>query len=50
MLDDSPGMPLPFLLAGTGIWIALVWYLLPRLRGPAGLLFMVLSARYMVTF
>ncbi|GLQ09162.1 hypothetical protein GCM10007913_10940 [Devosia yakushimensis] len=50
MLDDSPGMPLPFLLAGTGIWIALVWYLLPRLRGPAGLLFMVLSARYIVTF
>jgi len=50
MLEDSPGMPLPLLVVGTGIWLVLVWILLPRLRGPAALLFMVLSARYLVTF
>lgn len=49
-MDDSPGMALPFLLVGTGLWLGLVWVMLPRLRGPAALLFMIFSARYLVTF
>ena len=49
-MEGSPGLPLPLLVLGAGLWVALASIALPRLRGLALVLFLLFSARYLVTF
>lgn len=49
-MDGSPGLPLPLLLIGVALWMGLACIVVPKLRGLPLVLFLALSARYLVTF
>ncbi|GLQ57939.1 hypothetical protein [Devosia nitrariae] len=50
MIDGSSGMPIALLGLGLGAWLLLTLYLAPRLHSLGGLLYILLSARYITTF
>lgn len=50
MVYDPPGLPIALLGLGVAAWLLLTWYMAPRLRNLGGLLYVLLSARYITTF
>jgi hypothetical protein len=50
MVEVSSGMPIALLGLGLILWLLLTWHLAPRLRTWGGVLYLVLSARYLTTF